>query len=282
MRTYYYAVLGGIGGLCGWQISELMGFAEGRNIYLTDALLGGLIGLWVGLLIGFAEGLLTRSALRSLRAGLVGAGIGLAGGAIGLPIGEAIFQLSGGALIGRTLGWAAFGALVGLAEGISRGTQMYKGVLGGLIGGAVGGAVLELTRDSFGDPLLGKALGLVLLGGCVGGFIALISVLLSRAWLEVKTGKLQGTEFILDKFLSIKASAAIIGSDVLKSDIVLVDEKAAPQHAQLKGADTHFTLRDLSMKHGTFIDGKRVETHRLRNRQTIRVGSTELVYHERR
>ena len=282
MRAYYYAILGGMGGLLGWQISELTGFVAGRSIYLSDALLGGVIGLWVGLLIGAAEDLLTRSPMRAVRAGLIGALIGMVAGAVGLPIGEAVFQLSGGETIGRALGWATFGALVGLAEGITHGTQMYKGALGGLIGGAIGGVVLELIGNGFDDPLLGKVLGLVLMGASVGGFIALISVLLSRAWLEVKTGKLQGAEFILDKFLPVKGPAAIIGSSVLKSDIALVDPKVSPQHAQLKGAGTHFTLRDMSIDHGTFVDSQRIEAHRLRNHQIIRVGNTELVYHEKR
>jgi pSer/pThr/pTyr-binding forkhead associated (FHA) protein len=120
------------------------------------------------------------------------------------------------------------------------------------------------------------------MGGSVGVFIALIVVLLCRAWLEVRSGKLQGTEYILDKFMTLKGPAAIIGSSVLKSDIALTDPDVAPQHAQLKGADTHFTLRDMSMKQGTFINGRRIDVHRLSNRQVIQVGSTELVYHERR
>ncbi|MBE9507695.1 MAG: FHA domain-containing protein [Chloroflexi bacterium] len=281
-RAYYYAVLGAMGGLFGWQVTETLELAGGQNVYLSNVFVGGAIGLCVGLFIGFAEGLLTRSLLRIVRAGFVGGLIGLIAGAVGLPLGEYVFQLSGGEILGRALGWATFGLLVGLAEGITGGTQMYKGALGGLIGGAVGGVILELARIALDDPLLGKSVGLVLLGGSVGAFIALIVVLLSRAWLEVKSGKLQGTEFILDKFLPLKGPAAIIGSSVLKADIALTDPDVAPQHAQLKGADTHFTLQDMSMGQGTFVNGKRIEVQRLANRQVIRVGDTELVYHEKR
>ena len=108
MRAYYYAVLGAMGGLFGWQITETLGFVGGQNIYLSDALLGGVIGLCVGLLIGFIEGLLTRSPVRALRAGLISGLIGLVAGAVGLPVGEWVFQLSGGEILGRALGWAAF------------------------------------------------------------------------------------------------------------------------------------------------------------------------------
>jgi hypothetical protein len=281
-RAYYYAVLGAMGGLFGWQITEGVGFFSGRSVYLSDALLGGVIGSCVGLLIGLAEGLLSRSLLRALRAGLISALIGLVAGAVGLPVGEAVFQLSGGEMVGRALGWATFGGLVGLSQGITGGTQMYKGALGGLVGGAIGGIILELAKSTLDDPLFGKALGLVLLGASVGALIALIVLLLSRAWLEVTSGKLQGTEFILDKFMSLKGPAATIGSDVLKADIALTDPDVAPQHAQLKGVGTHFTLRDLSVGRGTFVNGQRIEVQRLANRQVIRVGNTELVYHEKR
>jgi hypothetical protein len=283
MRAYYYAVLGAMGGLFGWQLTETLGFVSSQSVFISELVLGGAIGFCVGTLIGFTDGLLTRSLVRALRSGLISGLIGLVAGAVALPVGEAVFQFSGGEMLGRALGWAAFGMLVGLAGGITGGTQMYKGALGGLIGGAVGGVILELVKAALDDPLLGKALGLVLLGGSVGIFIALIVILLSRAWLQVKSGKLQGTEFILDKFMSLKGPAAFIGSNVLKSDIALVDPDVAPQHAQLKGADTHFTLRDMSLgDQGTFVDGRRIEVHRLANRQLIKVGNTELMYHEKR
>jgi pSer/pThr/pTyr-binding forkhead associated (FHA) protein len=33
---------------------------------------------------------------------------------------------------------------------------------------------------------------------------------------------------------------------------------------------------------GTFVNGRRIEVQRLANRQLIRVGNTELIYHEKR
>ena len=158
---------------------------------------------------------------------------------------------------------------------------MWKGALGGLLGGLLGGALLEGARRWLGDALLGKAAGLVLLGASVGAFIALIAVLLSTAWLEVRSGKLKGAEFILDKFLNPHGPSAMIGSDALKADIALPDPDVAPQHALLVGAGTHFNLKGLSLN-GTFVEGRKVELARLSNRQTIRIGNTELVYHEKR
>ena len=284
MRTYYYAILGAIGGLIGWQISDLLGLSFTPNLFLSEAVVGALIGLSVGLLIGATEGVVTLNPRRAIRAGLFSGPLGLIAGAIGLPLGEGLFQLAGAEVLGRALGWGVFGLLLGVAEGLTGKTQMWKGALGGLLGGLLGGALLEGARQwplLGSDPLVGKAAGLVLLGASVGAFIALIAVLLSRAWLEVASGKLKGAEFILDKFMSPNGPSAIIGSDALKADIVLPDPDIAPQHAMLIGAGTHFNLKDMSLN-GTYVNNHKIEMAAIADRQKIRVGSTELVYHEKR
>lgn len=281
MRTYYYALLGAIGGLVGWQVSDLLGLSFASNLYLSEALVGALIGLSVGLFIGLTEGALTRNPVHALKSGLFSGLLGLGAGAIGLPMSEFLFQSVGAGVIGRALGWGVFGLLIGLAEGMVGRTQAWKGMLGGFIGGALGGVLLESVHNWLQDPLTGKAAGLVLLGACVGAFISLIAVLLSRAWLEVKSGKLKGTEFMLDKFMNKGFPSIAIGSSPLKSEIVLPDPDIAPQHAMLSGDGLSFNLKDMSLS-GTFINNRKIERVQLMNGQRIRMGNTEMVYHERR
>jgi hypothetical protein len=281
MRTYYYALLGAIGGLVGWQISDLIGLSFASNLYLSEALVGALIGLSVGLFIGLSEGALTRNPVQALRSGIFSGLLGLGAGAIGLPLSEYLFQFVGAGVVGRALGWGIFGLLIGLAEGMVGRTQAWKGMLGGFIGGALGGILLESVHNWLQDPLTGKAAGLVLLGASVGAFISLIAVLLSRAWLEVKSGKLKGTEFMLDKFMNKGFPSVAIGSSPLKSEIVLPDPDIAPQHAMLSGDGMSFNLKDMSLS-GTFINNRKIERVQLANGQRIRMGNTELVYHERR
>ena len=281
MRTYYYALLGAIGGLVGWQVSDLLGLSFVSNLYLSESLVGALIGLSVGLFIGLTEGALTRNPVQALKSGAFSGLLGLGAGAIGLPLSEFLFQSVGAGVIGRALGWGVFGLLIGLAEGMVGRTQAWKGVLGGFIGGALGGILLESVHNWLQDPLTGKASGLVMLGACVGAFISLIAVLLSRAWLEVKSGKLKGTEFMLDKFMSKGFPSIAIGSSPLKSEIVLPDPDVAPQHAMLSGDGMSFNLKDMSLS-GTFINNRKIERVQLTNGQRIRMGNTELVYHERR
>ncbi len=281
MRTFYYAVLGAIGGLIGWQISNLLGLSFTSNIYLSEVPVGALLGLSIGFLIGIAEGALTLNLVQAAKAGLLSGLLGLGAGAIGLPLSEAVFQITGGGLFGRAVGWGFFGACLGVAEGLTGRSQAWKGAIGGLIGGTLGGIFLEGLNRLLKPSPFGKALGLLLLGACVGAFISLIVVLLSRAWLEVKSGKLKGTEFILDKFMRARGPAVAIGSSPLKSEIVLPDPDIAPQHAMLTGDGRHFTLKDMSMS-GTFINQRRIELTQLANNSTIRMGNTEMVYHEKR
>ncbi len=281
MRTYYYAVLGAIGGLVGWQLSNVLGLSFSQSIYLSDAIAGALLGLCLGVPLGAAEGLITLSPLRALRAGLFGGLAGLLGGAIGLPLGEIAFQIVGAGVIGRAIGWGIFGTLLGLAEGVTGGSQMWKGALGGALGGVIGGALLETVKLWGEDMTSGKATGLVLMGAFIGALIALIAVLLSRAWLEVTSGKLKGTSFILDKFLPEGGPTAIIGSSPLKSEISLPDPDIDPQHAILTGAGSHFMLKDMSMG-GTYLNNRKIELAQLADGHSIRMGNTSMVYHARR
>lgn len=281
MRTYYYAVFGAIGGLIGWQISNVIGLSFASSIYLSEAVVGALVGLSIGLLIGIAEGVLTRNLVQAAKAGGLGGLLGAGAGIIGLPLSEWLFQSVGAGMGGRTLGWAVFGLLIGLAEGIGGRSQVWKGMLGGLLGGALGGFLLEELQSLLKASIIGKAVGLVLLGALIGAFISLIVVLLSRAWLEVKNGKLKGTEFILDKFMRLKGPAIAIGSSPLKSEIVLPDPDIAPQHAMLTGDGSHFSIKDISLS-GTLVNKKRIERVQLINNCTIHMGNTDMVYHEKR
>jgi hypothetical protein len=281
LRTYYYAVFGAIGGLIGWQVSNLLGLSFVSNIYLSEAVVGALVGLSIGLLIGITEGVLTLNLVKAVRSAGLGGLLGLSAGAVGLPLGEWLFQSVGAGILGRTLGWALFGLLVGLAEGVGGRSQVWKGLLGGMLGGALGGFLLEEIQTLLKVSMLAKAIGLMLLGASVGAFISLIVVLLSRAWLEVKTGKLKGTEFILDKFMRAKGPVIAIGSSPLKSEIVFPDPDIAPQHALLSGDGSCFTLKDISLS-GTLVNKRRIERTQLTNNCTIKMGNTEMVYHEKR
>ena len=62
---------------------------------------------------------------------------------------------------------------------------------------------------------------------------------------------------------------------------MLPDPDIAPQHALLSGAGTHINIKDMSLS-GTFVNGRKIEQAALSNRQKMRMGNTEMVYHEKR
>lgn len=280
-KVYYTGVLGGIGGLCGWQLSSALDYSAAGSLYLSEVLVGALIGASVGLLIGSVELFTGTKVLRVVRTALFTALLGAAGGAAGLPLAERAFLALGGSIQARVLGWGLFGLVLGLAAGMTGGTQSWKGALGGLLGGMVGGLLLDLSGRQLEDLMLGKAIGLVLLGASTGAFTALVVTLLRRAWLEVESGKMKGSEFILDKFSREDGPNATIGSSALKADIALPDPDIEPQHALLLGEGTHFSIKDISLA-GTYIGKRKIEVARLRSGQHIRMGNTELSYHEKR
>jgi len=113
MRIYYFAILGAIGGLLAWQVSNLLGLSFTPLFLLNVAIAGGIIGLLIGLCIGIAEGMARGNAWQALQAaGLTGL-FGLVGGFVGLPVAELAYvhlfggQSGAGNRLGdlRTGGW---------------------------------------------------------------------------------------------------------------------------------------------------------------------------------
>lgn len=280
-RFYILGISGAIGGLLGWQLSNLLGLSFTANLLTSEAIVGALIGGLIGLGIGIGQGLLEQSWLAAIKKGGITFLLGAVGGAMALPLAETLFLAVGGESWSRPCGWAIFGLLVGFATSITGGSQLWKGGLGGLAGGLVGGALLEISRSLLADLAVGKAAGLILLGFSSGVFTAMISFALSHTWLEITGGKISGMEFILDKFLRKDGPSATIGSSPLKAEIAIPDEGIDPQHAILEGHDTYFTLKDISIK-GTYLDGKKIDMAKLKNMQHIRIGKTEMIYHEKR
>ncbi len=281
VKIYYTGVLGAIGGVCGWFFSSGLSYSTAGNLYISEMLVGGVIGAAIGLCIGAAELFAGAKLLRVLRSSLISAVLGMIGGAAGLPLAERAFLALGGSELARVLGWGLFGLILGLAAGITGGTQFWKGALGGLLGGLTGGYLLDLSYQHLQDLVLGKAVGLALLGASSGIFLALIVLLLRRAWLAVESGKMKGSEFILDKFARADGPNAVIGSSALKAEIVLPDPDIEPQHAILLGEGTHFSIKDISLS-GTKVNNKKIEAVRLKNGARIQMGNTALSYHEKR
>jgi hypothetical protein len=249
-RIWYNAVFGALGGLLAWTLIGLVLRFQTTNttlLFVKDALQGAVVGLCIGLALGMVEGLLvSRSARRTLRGGCLGALIGLVAGLVGLVLGEVIYLAAGGGVWPRAVGWAVFGLLIGTSEGIAAGSKNTAGygALGGLLGGLIGGATYErtsllvrsLTHNRDLSLTLGGALGLMILGACIGAFTTLAVDILRKAWLKGVYGKLEG------QTLTVTKAETTLGRGE-KCDIRIPgDPTVAEQHAAILQTPQGFVL----------------------------------------
>jgi hypothetical protein len=288
LKIYYCGMFGALGGICGWFLSEklFVQLSLTDNIYVLAGYNGAVLGALLGVFISATEGVFSRSVLRVIKQASVGGLLGMIGGSVGLSFGEWIFSLVGSGMVGRALGWAIFGVAVGISDSINSGSQGVKGAFGGVIGGFLGGLVLEKSMPILASPLIGKAVGVTLLGFCIGGAVSLVTTVLMEAWVEVQDGQFAGKTYNLSKYVHSRKKAgamAVIGSSPWKANIYLPDPKVAATHASIKReAETH-VLSEMTRSGGTFVGERKIKTfHILTDTDTIRVGNTKLIYREKR
>jgi pSer/pThr/pTyr-binding forkhead associated (FHA) protein len=62
------------------------------------------------------------------------------------------------------------------------------------------------------------------------------------------------------------------------NDIVITDPKVSSFHARIDRTGEGFTITDLKSRNGIFVNGRRVESARLKGGEEIRVGTARLLY----
>jgi hypothetical protein len=256
VRVYFNAVFGALGGLLGWLLFGI--FGDRNYSSLGQQLLGGaLIGGLIGYLVVSVEAIRDRSYLRFCRLASYGAVLGALGGALGMWIGEQVnyylvqsllsaSSLRGvGEVLSRGLGWMFLGLAVGLGEGLAARSlgKLSYGTLGGAIGGLVGGVLfgvfMELERGAPGTShVWGGAMGLVILGACVGGLSALVQSVFEPASLRVLRGWQEGREYALLK------GENSLGRDEAVDIPLFRDIRIEKRHALIERYGNHFVLRN--------------------------------------
>ena len=189
------AALGAIFGL--YLYVELV---QAESVYVRDALAGLIIGGSIGFFL-YAWGPFRDGAWHKLaRAVSWGVPAAALGGALGLVVGELVIGLFRGGLLGRACSWSVLGLGIGLGQGLADRSRerLIFGLIGGGLGGFVGGCCFELLRVALGNRYdLGQALGIVILGGGLGLFLALVEQALRRAWVQVQSGRQEGRIYLL-------------------------------------------------------------------------------------
>lgn len=203
-----------------------------------------------------------------------------------MAFGEWVFQLVGGDYAARLAGWAVFGMAIGFSETLNGGSQAIKGIVGGVLGGAVGGALLELV-SGVASAMAATAVGLVMLGGCVGLVTALILTWLAEARLDVVEGPWKGRTILLDQLLRKGKREVLVGSDASSKaqfNYVYVgsDENVAPRHAAIRLDGQRCVLEVLARSAPVELNGSPAMRGVLNDRDVIRLGPSQLHYRERR
>jgi hypothetical protein len=299
-RIYFNAVFGALGGLIGWMLFCVFvnpSGADDRQWLLGGAIIGGSIGYFVV----SVEAIRDRSLVRFCRLASYGVVLGALGGALGMWLGEQVnFRLVGAigrrdgtvpllaTMLARGLGWMFLGLACGVGEGIASRSlgQLSYGTLGGTLGGFIGGALFgwlylgAIARVSSGSELVGAvggALGLVILGACIGALSALVQAVFQPASLRVLRGWQEGREYPL-----LKADS-LLGRDE-RADIALFrDMQVEKRHAVIqRDRDRFVLLNNHAPPDQTQVNGMPVaESQELHDGDRIQLGGVVLRFQRR-
>ena len=259
-KMYFNAVFGGLGGLLGWMLFGVLGEKNPSELdkaffflsYLdVNALLGGaLIGGFIGFFVVSVEAIRDQSLVRFARLASYGVVIAMLGGAIGMYIGDRIQQLLVSmvaqflplTMLARGLGWSLLGVAIGASEGLaarSLGKFSY-GTIGGFLGGFLGGVLFELFRHfaqaGTTTTYFWSAMGLIILGACIGSLSALVQTVFQPANVKVLRGWQEGREYPLDK------PANLLGREEHVDIPLFRDMKVQKRHCYIKNVNSKYVL----------------------------------------
>jgi hypothetical protein len=258
-RIYFNAVFGALGGLLGWMLFGIFGDKNAPDAQVPLQLLigGALVGGAIGYFVVSVEAVRDRSLVRFVRLASYGLVLSLVGGAVGMYAGDwvnyGLVGLIGAARQGETLhraatmfarglGWMFLGAAVGASEGIaarSLGKFNYGtlgGALGGFIGGALFGLALELARSRGGQAAAPEALGLIILGACIGALSALVQGVFQPASVKVLRGWQEGREYPLDR------PSNLLGREEHADIALFRDMRVEKRHAIIRREGENYVL----------------------------------------
>jgi pSer/pThr/pTyr-binding forkhead associated (FHA) protein len=180
-------------------------------------------------------------------------------------------------VLARLTGWSLMGLLLGSGVGIASlaFANIFKGALGGLLGGVVGGLGFDLIGALTQTGFLPRLIGLSAIGLAIGFFIGLVQELTKTAWLAVDAGRLRGRQFRLE------GSTISVGRAEENRVGLFGDPAVAPRHAVIEHRGDRYTIRNLAVQGGTFVNGTRIEAAPLTEGDRLRIGAYELSFHLR-
>jgi pSer/pThr/pTyr-binding forkhead associated (FHA) protein len=296
------ALAGLVGGAIGWLPVELashnshLGEAQTTGemwaYYISAAIAAGAIGAFITAVEGSQVSITPESKRRFVRGFLICFGLSFISTWLGNYAFNSVLQAGGvgfntngqmvsGSIvtlvIARLLGWAIDGALVGVGVGLATLTMenLPKGAVGGFVGGAVGGIFFDLIGAIVGGGAASRFFGEAATGLAIGLFIGLVQELTKSAWVTVEQGRLKGRQY------RIEGARASIGRAEENPVGLFGDPTVQQRHAVIERRGADYTIRNLAVQEGTFVNGQRIETVDLRDGDRINIGGYEMMFHLR-
>ena len=297
-RALTLMLLAALGGLLGWAVIEptVPNALDSNSWARFEWRLAAVTGLFIGMAIGGASGWFQGSRSHMLKGAGIGGLLGLIVGPMGISLGGAVYQMvtgptaivpgvgTLGQYVGRVVGFAIFGGLLGLAEGfVGRSSKRaIQGLMGGLLGGALGGFAFQAVADAIG-PLLARgasaetgriprAVGLTIVGGGIGLLIGLVEMVSRQAWVRLVLGRNEGREWAID------APQTFIGRDERAHIPLFGDLSVGPLHATIVKQADGYWLHDAGTPTGIGLNNQRIQAAPLTSGDVIQVGTHQLQF----
>ncbi len=286
-KRLLYVLLGMAAGLVTLGCVEII-FKLPLSGYFTRSILQGIfLGGLFAFFFGIADGLLYRHARQALITGGLAALVGSAAGALSLILtSQLLLALSGTSVaehqgirafllpISRGIGWALLGMAIGGIDGLRTGAwrKGLAGILGGLAGGFVGGMSLEALLALVPRPGVGRAVGLLVLGGGIGFFLGEFERRFSFGRLRVLSGAHRNREYLLSRWKTKVGGGT--GDDVLIPDYSGVLER----HVTIARRNEEVLLECASSGKVRVNDRPLEGSHTLKYQDVIQIGSLKLLY----
>lgn len=302
---YYCALAGGWAAFAAWGLVEAMGIFSAQKEYgdlARSAITSAMVGLFVASTIGMLDALLNAVGFqRVIRTGVCLI-VGMFGGLVGGAIGQALYGPFENPAF-RVLGWAIVGIAIGASIGVfdvqravltkqplgQARRKMINGMIGGTVGGVLGGVMFEFVRQGIptvaslvkeidrSAMLAPRAIGLVILGVCIGLLIGTAQVMLKEAWVKVEAGFKAGREMMLSKPETTAGRGE--GNDIG----LFGDNGVDKQHCKIVLQGGRYVLVEVgSPSGGTFVNGERISGPTpLRSGDLIGLGKSALRFGER-
>ena len=179
--------------------------------------------------------------------------------------------------IARAISWTVLGCVIGVGVGLGTLSlrNIVKGAIGGWVGGFVGGAIFDPISAVSQTGLFSRLIGFSIIGLAIGFFIGLVQELTKAAWLAVEAGRLKGRQFRLE------SSTVMIGRAEENPVGLFGDPGVQPRHAVIEQRADGYTIKNLAVQAGTFVNGSRIESARLHEGDRIGISNYEMVFHLR-